>query len=221
MKSRERVKRGFNRISSFYDAAAFIFFGRSLWKAQSHFLKEVPRCSNALIIGGGTGRILEEMMRLNIADHYYYLDISDRMVKRARQRAERNFKERISSVTFHAGTAHDLPSSSFDLILTPFMLDMIEKKELQSEMRSISSHLNKNGLWLFTDFNHPKQKGSRIFSSFLIGLLYFFFGAVTGVKNRSLPDFASAFSTLRFDAKKEKYFLGGVLVSRIYQRSDK
>lgn len=219
MQQREKVKKGFDRLSPIYDAAAFTFFGRALWRAQSHFISSLTHAKHALIIGGGTGKILTELLRQKAADRYYYLDLSGQMVKRARQRVEQDFKDKLSSVTFHTGDIHDLPPGiSFDLIITPFLLDMIDKKKLLNEMKIMDSRLEKNSTWHFTDFNYPSRKGfTAAVSRPLIGFLYFAFRLFTGVDNRSLPDFHSAFTALGYKVKEEKYFLGGLLVTRIYQ----
>jgi tRNA (cmo5U34)-methyltransferase len=218
MKRGERTSKGFDLLSPFYDASVRLFFGRSLWKAQSYFLSQLPRAKHTLIIGGGTGKILEEMMHIDISDAYCYADISAQMIRLTELRISKRSPESLSPVTFITGTVDDVPSSfSFDLIVTPYLLDMIPHSELLTEMKKMDRLLSDNGKWLFTDFNYPKEK--KVMSSIsklVVKALYVPFMLFAGIRNSSLPDFSSAFSSLGYKAEKEKYLLGGMLVTRVY-----
>ena len=219
MQERESIRKGFNRLSPFYDALAFIFFGRSLWRAQSHFISSLPRVNNVLIIGGGTGKILTHLISHNIAHRYYYLDISNEMVKRAGERTRKEFPSEYGRIVFHAGTVHDIPpNESFDIIITPFVLDVIPSGELFTDMQRMDSLLNREGSWVFTDFHYPEKGMKRSLSKMLVGSLYFFARVICSVKNNRLPDTAEAFNRMGYKITKEKYFLGEMLVSRVYSR---
>lgn len=219
MQNREGIRKGFNRLSPFYDALAFLFFGKSLWRSQAFFIPALPHVNNVLIIGGGTGRILTHAASHSIAQHYYYLDISDEMVKRAEERFRKECPEKPGAVTFHAGTIHDLPEGAqFDIIVTPYLLDMIAADQLFDDMRKMDEVLAGGGKWLFTDFSHPRKGLKRTFSKMLVRLLYIFFRTFCSIKNTQLPEMERVFTRLGYKAEKEKFFLNGLLVSRIYSR---
>lgn len=220
MNKRERIKRGFDLLSPFYDPLSFIFFGRSLWRSQAYFLPRLERSKNVLIIGGGTGRILEELLRLDTASKYYYLDLSKKMIKRAEERIKKRFPDKTACLTFHEGDISKLPAdNSFDVVITPYVLDCVAEDELLAEMREIDARLERGGKWLFTDFQYSERPLTETISKALVKILYLFFRICCSVTNKSLPAFEEAFTLLGYQKADEKYFLGGMTVTRIYLKS--
>lgn len=209
---KERVRKGFNRLSPAYDLLARIFFGRKLEHSQTSFLTELKKCRTALILGGGTGLLLSEMLRMNIAAHYVYVDISDKMIAKAQKRtAGRN-----NMVEFTCGSYPDIPNKQFDLVVTPYVLDCFSEKELGAVMKALSSRTAPGAEWLFVDFHVPEKGGMNLFARFTVRSLYVFFNAVCRLGVKKLPDFDRHFQQQGFAVKKEKQFLKGMLLARIY-----
>jgi tRNA (cmo5U34)-methyltransferase len=207
-----RVKKGFDFVAPFYDFLVKLFFGSSISKIQNHFLSEVKGAHNILIFGGGTGQILLDCLNKNPLAHYYYLDISEKMINRTRQ------KNTSSKVNFITGSYIDIPDQSFDVIITPFVLDCFNNENLKKEViPKLKSHLIQNGKWLFSDFNHSeKSRFAKTLSICTIQLLYWFFNIICGLGVKKLPDFKQAFASNRLIVNAECESLYGMLVSSIY-----
>jgi tRNA (cmo5U34)-methyltransferase len=211
--NKERIRKGFDRLSPFYDALVRIFFGRSLTRTQLHFLPELKTPGSALIFGGGTGKILAEMIRQDIAKTYCYVDISEKMIAKAKKRtAGKN-----NGVEFICGSYDAIPQKKFDLIVTPFVLDCFTDEELALVMKTLQERLAPGGKWLFADFNVP-EKGARTFSRFLIRILYFFFNVICGLGVKKLPGFEQHFEVVNMKKVKEEFFLRGMLTAKVYSR---
>jgi ubiquinone/menaquinone biosynthesis C-methylase UbiE len=212
-----REKKGFDFLSSFYDFASRFFFGSSLLKSQIYFLPELKQGKSILIFGGGTGKILVELIKQNVGLEYIYVDISSGMIEKTKKRIAKFSPSQ--NIHFICGSYSDLPSNKkFDLIITPYVLDCFSDKELGNAMNALSSTLNTNGQWLFSDFYSSQSGLMKIFSNIIIRILYFLFNIICGFNITHLPDFEKEFSRLGYIPIEEKYFLQKLLASRIYER---
>jgi ubiquinone/menaquinone biosynthesis C-methylase UbiE len=67
----------YNYIASFYDRLCQLVFGQSVKNAQIASLGFIPPTSNVLIVGAGTGWILEEINKIHQNGlSITYIDIS-------------------------------------------------------------------------------------------------------------------------------------------------
>lgn len=215
MQKPQRIRSGFNFFAPFYDFFAFVFFGNSILNAQAFLLPEVGKCKSALVLGGGTGKLLMELLKRDVAEHYCYVDISDKMIAKSRARLKKYFPEKINSVQFICGTVNDVAASEkYELIITPFVLDCIEEEKLGAMMEQLKTHHVAGGKWLFADFNVPEKR--RSLAAVKVRVLYFCFNVVCGLGMKRLPDFEKEFWELKYKKVKENYFLQGLMVARIY-----
>ncbi len=218
MQSPQRIRSGFNFFATFYDLASFIFFGNSILHSQTFLLPRIKKCSNVLVFGGGTGKILIELMKRDVAERYCYVDISDRMIAKTRARLKKRFQERVDSVHFICGSLDDMEAEmNFDLIVTPYVLDCFTSEKLPLVMQQLHRHLTVDGEWLFADFNVPESRWGRSFSTFKIKVMYFVFNIICGLGVKRLSDFKKEFEKMNCEMTDEKYFLHGLLVARIYK----
>src|SRR6476469_5208726 len=75
------MKRSYDAIAGVYDVLAGIFIGKGLRDAQIYLVQHIPAGSKVLIVGGGTGWILEEITRIHSSGlQIDYLDISANMI---------------------------------------------------------------------------------------------------------------------------------------------
>jgi ubiquinone/menaquinone biosynthesis C-methylase UbiE len=219
MATSQRIRSGFNFFAPFYDFFSWLFFGNAILNAQTYLLPELKKCKTVLIFGGGTGKLLVELAKRNLAEHYCYVDISDKMIAISRKRMKKNFPEKINSVQFICGSVEDIAANEkFDLIITPCVLDCFDDEKLPGVMRQLQAHLAQNGEWLFVDFNIPEKPLRRSFSSIKIRVMYFAFNVICGIGVKRLPDFEKGFGRLNYVKVKEEYFLHGLMVGRIYSR---
>jgi ubiquinone/menaquinone biosynthesis C-methylase UbiE len=215
----QKVKKGFNILAPFYDAGVRLFLGRSVDLSQKEFLPELLPSRTILIFGGGTGSILPELLQRNPGAGIWYVDISERMILAAKKRIVKINDVDLNAVKFICGSYADIPvQNSFDLIITPYILDCFTTPELDVIFPLLSGLLKDGGQWLFCDFHIPQKGVSRIFSSAAVRMLYVFFRLTCGIRVKKLPEFDKYFEVCKFRISREKYFLGGLLTGRVYVR---
>lgn len=75
---------GFDNIATWYDALAHLIFGDIRYSAQAHFLNQVPENSRIVIIGGGTGKLIEALTQLHpVGLDITYIEQSEKKIGRA------------------------------------------------------------------------------------------------------------------------------------------
>lgn len=146
---------GFNWISGIYDHAARVVFGKTIFDAQLTFIDDIPINSKILILGGGTGRILKEMIRVNPRCAIWYIDASSAMLEDAKERLR---KLPSHDVHFLHGTVNSIPGEiKFDVVITNFFLDLFTVQSLEGIIEKIDKALLSESLWLVTDFVNGKN----------------------------------------------------------------
>lgn len=173
---------GFDRVAWFYDPLARLVFGNRLMNAQETYLHHLKAHSKVLILGGGTGEILEKLFERQPDCQVTYIDASMAMLKRARKRRPHG------RIQFIHGNENSIPEQTFDAIVTPFYLDVLPEPDLSAVIRKISSHMTPDAQWFVADFR-PSERG---WDRFLLVTMYAFFRITTGIKARSLPDWKRA-----------------------------
>ena len=206
----------FNFVAPFYDFLARLVFGQTLKNAQSTLLPHLPFHASILVIGGGSGWILEQVLTRCNPQFVLYLEASERMMAMAKQKTSQHPKR--ERVIFRCGTENDLQTDEcFDVLITPFVLDLFPEEVLMSQLiPRLQNTLHPGGYWLVTDFV-PTRIG---WHKLLTRAMYGFFRLMAGVKARRLPNwpmYLSQYSTLTF--LQVQTFWQGFICSRLYQRS--
>ena len=209
------IENEYDRLAPYYDFLARIVFGKSLLRAKRHFLSLLPSKAKILLIGGGTGQILPDILKDNRRHYVVYLERSGKMISLARSRADRN---KVSGqILFVEGDESNLPErEKFDVIITNFFLDQFREDRLELLMEILFNRLNSSGLWLFTDFQLQKGQPHYWWQILLIKTMLAFFRVATNLKTNSLPDFPPLFQRLNLTLIEEKRFLKKLIVSRVY-----
>jgi len=193
----------YDRIASYYDLLAHIVFGNQLVAAQNHFLPDLDDPKRILVFGGGTGHMMVPLLQLYPDVCIHYLESSAAMISKAKARIASN----NINVSFTCTTEHDLVNKKdvYDVVITPFVLDVFEGKYLSKVFKQLFDTLNHGGKWIQTDFyleqNSPKWQIK------LIWLMYRFFRIAARQQNQILPDFDTYFENfpLRLLARKSFY----------------
>jgi tRNA (cmo5U34)-methyltransferase len=215
---KQRTIEGFNKIAPFYHAVSMICSLNRIHKSQMWLLSKKMNFSKTLIIGGGDGKFLIEAIKQGLSEQYYYVDLSDAMIKLAHGKIEKQLPLSLDSVVFICGSYQDIPNNQkFDLIITPYFLDCLSEGELSLVMAKLHAQLTVEGTWYFTDFNIPKDKTLNFIFKNIIQLLYRILNLFCDMGVNHLPDFNNEFCKYKFTLLHEEYFIGGLLVSRIYK----
>lgn len=204
----------FDRIVFIYDFLANLVFGKSIRKSQISFLKEITSDQSVLIMGGGTGWILEEIAK-HASPQITYIDSSANMIKRSRRRS---YPWR--RIQFIEGTQEDIPKGKqFDVIITFYFLDLFEEETLKSVMKQLNGQLANNGLWLFADFNPDIQQEKNVLKKTLLRILFWFFKTTCKIQASRLGDFKNLFKEQGLVQLGESFFYSKMIVSRFFRKS--
>src|SRR5689334_10042004 len=79
-----RRANNFNAIAKFYDPLVKMIFGKSMFDAQTFYLKDIPLGAKVLILGGGTGWLLSELMKINPTCSIWYIESSSEMLSKSK-----------------------------------------------------------------------------------------------------------------------------------------
>lgn len=211
-------KLSFDWVAWFYDPLARLIFGNAIRQSQVALLPFIPPRADLLIVGGGTGWLLEDLARLNQPLHIVYLELSPRMLARARGRLACLPLHELQ-VDFREGTEDDLgPGDAFDVIFTPFVLDLYPEKALLQMMHRLRRHLKPGGRWLVADFfTDPTRTGwQKWWQSTLLQAMYTFFGWLCGLDNHALPHLDRLFQKLPLALEHTQFFYQGFIRSQVY-----
>ncbi|RIV18001.1 class I SAM-dependent methyltransferase [Fibrisoma montanum] len=203
----------FDRVAPVYDALSFIVFGRSLLQAQTTFLSAIPGNASILIVGGGTGMVLEQVLLQCHPRRVLYLEASARMLARASGRMLR--RPLLGSVEFRLGDETALqPDERFDVIMTPFVLDLFTGQTLANTiLPRLRRTLAPGGLWLVTDFVRMEKWQHQT----LIGLMIAFFRLTAGIETQQLADWPKLLSEQGVTLTRSQSAVGGMVVSQVWQ----
>ncbi len=203
---------GFDKIAPFYDGLSFLIFGNLLLKAQLEFISlSRPPCK-ILIVGGGTGKLLEEICkRYPEGLDIHYLDFSIKMIEKGKRK--NIYKNRVC---FEVENIANFKSSteSYDVILTPFFMDCFEVIAQEKIHTMLGNSLKSGGLWFFTDFH--LNAFSPPWQKWLVRWMYRFFFRACGLKDCRLPDAEALFTSYKL--LNGKSFLGNFILSNVYRK---
>ena len=205
----------FNSVAKPYDYISRLVFGNALVESQVSLLNHIPGNSVILIVGGGTGWILEEICKIHSTGlKIVYVEVSSNMIAMARKR---NIKQ--NSVSFiHKPVEEYNPNELFDIVITPFFFDLFVKKIVKKLFSHIDKSLKPQGLWLYTDFIPPKYQ-TKLWQKILLKSMYLFFGVLSQVEASSLVDMDYYFDK-GYNLVTENWFYGKFIRSNIYKKQE-
>ena len=204
------MKGKYDNIAPFYDWLTRLVFGDAVLRAHRFLANAIPGGSSVLIIGGGTGFILEEISKkhLNGLD-ITYVDISRKMIALSEKRNSGNNKvefinKSIAEVKF---------DKQFDAVITPFFLDNFSNKTLGIIHNKINLSLRHGGVWLFADF---QQKENKLWQQILLKFMYVFFRLSCNIEATHLEDFDALFKVSNYQISSWKTFYRNFIYSTVY-----
>ena len=206
------LKRSYDTIAWFYDRLSRLVYGSTLVKAQQFLLQAIPANSQILIVGGGTGWVLDEISKVHPSGlHITYIDASAKMIVLAKKRNVGSNK-----ITFITSLVEDAPlAGRYDVILTPFLFDNFTEASMRRIFSLLDNHLAPNDIWLYSDFRDT----SVFWQKAMLKIMYFFFRTACGIEASSLPATEACFEAHQYRIREQKAFLNGFIISTIYERN--
>jgi ubiquinone/menaquinone biosynthesis C-methylase UbiE len=197
----------FDPVTSYYDQLARLVFGQTFLKAQTSHFDTITRDSKVLIVGGGTGWILEKLPEN--CDQITYIEPSVKMIRKAMQRScpipVKFIQEPIQNCQL---------DQVYDIIITNFFFDMFDDLHGFEIARMLYTSLKSNGIWIITEF----EKGVNWWQRSMLYTMYLFFSLTTGIQVRKLPAWKEMMIKLGMEPKNTKSYFGKFISAISYQR---
>jgi ubiquinone/menaquinone biosynthesis C-methylase UbiE len=204
------MKRSYDVIASFYDNLSTLVFGNAVKRSQRFLINFIKEESNVLIIGGGTGWIIEELSTINSLK-ITYIDSSERMISRAKERNTGN-----NNVEFINKSIFDFELvTKYDVVITPFLFDNFSGESIEIIIDKINKNLQQNALWLHVDFS---TNNKSIWQNILVKLMYIFFRTVCNIEATKLEETESKFKRRGFKIIASKFFYSNFICSVVYSK---
>jgi SAM-dependent methyltransferase len=206
----------FDAVAPWYRTLETIAFGNALQRARVACLDEIGAARQALIVGEGNGRFLNELLRVHGDVEVDCVDASERMLSLAKNRVGPNARR----VRFLQQDLIDWTplSGGYDLIVTHFFLDCFPVDQLREVVRKLSQAATANAIWLLADFCVPNEGWDRWRARAWLGAMYRFFHYAAAIDARALVDPSPFMRSENFALVQEHLFRHGMLKSQLWRR---
>ncbi len=202
----------FDNSAWFYDKLAFVVFRKALINAQLYLLSFIPANSSILVAGGGTGWILEEIAKIHPSGlTITYVEVSTKMMARSKKRNAGN-----NTLLFITNAIEDVTiKNTFDIVITPFLLDNFTEQTLQKVLNHIHLSLKPGGIWLNSSF----QVSGKWWHKALLKSMYLFFKIFCNIEASKLPDIEKQYKHHRYKAIANQTFFSDFIIAEIYKKT--
>jgi ubiquinone/menaquinone biosynthesis C-methylase UbiE len=195
----------------FYDRLSRVIYGKALIRSQVYLLKFIPAHAEILIVGGGTGWILEEIAKVHPSGlKITYVEISAKMMALSRKRNTGNNKV----IYINKEIENVAMQNQYDVLITPFLFDNFTEQTLQKVFSHIHNSLKPGGLWLNTDF----RLTGKWWQALLLHSMFIFFRVICRIEATRLPDIEKLFEQHRYKGISQKSFFGDFILSTAYKK---
>jgi ubiquinone/menaquinone biosynthesis C-methylase UbiE len=182
-----------------------------MYRAQTQYLKEIEENARVLILGGGTGWLLAELLSVNPSCSVVYIDASKKMIQKARHKVGLLTQK----VSFIHGTEKDIPQgSSFDVIITHFYLDLFDPPTCRQVSGIIRKFCHRRSLWLACDFINVTW-----WHTAMLWVMYAFFRVTSKLRTKGMPDWRKSIRGAGFSEIRAEYFFRKFICSALYRPS--
>ena len=203
-----KTNSGFDFIAPVYDWMARLVFGKAITESQTIFLNRIPAGAEILILGGGTGWLLEKISEQNKSCKILYVDASAKMIKKSKLRKTQD------EVQFVQGVLQDIPEQRrFDVIVTNFYLDLFSDSNLKIVIEQIHAHTKPSSQWLVADFIDTVW-----WHRMMLRVMYVFFRVVAGIDGSQLPVWGNALQAQGWAKAAEQLHFRGFINTSFWVR---
>lgn len=194
-------------IAPLYDRLARIVFGSVWGHIQMAPIAHLQGAKSLLIVGGGSGAVLESLCELN---RVVFLELSGKMIDLAKRRRTRQQVDFVQADFLRWSS-----NERFDAILMPFFLDCFEEGELTQVIERVRGLLHTDGHLHVVDF-----RKSSWWRNVMVRMMYIFFWLTSGLRTNQLRDFDQYLYEAGFSKTSESTFIGGWVFYSRYQRRE-
>lgn len=199
----------YNFIAPYYHSLSkFIFLNR---QHQAHFLilKHLKKGDKILWVGGGGGKFIPELEKLNLNLEIDYIDFSSRMIDLAKK--ERTLKLKIN---FIVADIFDFETDKkYDVVISSFLFDHFDQDKAEKLFLQLNEYMKSKGIWFYIDFNQNQEAWQRIVTN----LMFVFFRVVINLEINQLPKMRDFFESY-FEIVEQKFFFKKYIESVVYKK---
>jgi ubiquinone/menaquinone biosynthesis C-methylase UbiE len=206
-----------DRIARSYRWLEYLAFGFGLERARFDFLSHAAGARRVLILGEGDGRFLARLLELNRGASVAVVEASSRMIDLARHRVPRGERSRVQ---FHQidVVARCLPEGPFDLAVTHFFLDVLDRRDAEALILRVSAVLAPGAGWLVSEFQEPSGIFRRLHARFWLRAMYWFFSATAGLRVSKLPPYRNLLKRSGFTEIDYRERRLGLIRSQVWRK---
>ena len=210
------MKNNYDNIAGIYDFLSRLIFGTAIRKSQASLIRHIESGSKILIVGGGTGWILEEICKIHENElSISYIEMSVKMIERAKKR---NCKE--NEVKFINCAIEDFVSDEpFHTVFTPFLFDNFREEKAGLVFNKINSLLLEGGQWLHVDF--VLKASSPAWQKVLLKAMYLLFRLVCNIEAAKLPEMEGRFNSYHYYLVLSQPFFSGFIWASLYKKPER
>ena len=188
------MSNNYDPVARYYDFLSWLVFGQAEINAQIELLGYLAPGSRMLIVGGGTGWILEKIAAVHPSGlHITYVESSPRMMEQSRKRNCGHNPVEFVLLPIEEFVA----PAPFDCILTGFVFDNFSAEKARAVVRQLDPLLREGGYWLYADFYLPKQK-RKLWKAVLLRAMYIAARIICKVEASKLPDMEAIFGEVGY-----------------------
>lgn len=208
------MRNNYDAVATWYDRLSRLVFGRVQVVAQTVLLPYVTAGSRILIVGGGSGWILEELAKIHPSGlSIIYVEISANMLALSRQR---NAGE--NEVQFVQQAIEDYqPAGTFDVVFTAFLFDNFTEEKVQTVFSLLHDCLTPGGKWLYADFQYTTAKGTW-WQRWLLNMMLVVCKILCQVEATTLVNLAPFFTGKQYTTVFNKSSYRSFIHSVVYQK---
>jgi tRNA (cmo5U34)-methyltransferase len=210
---KKKTLNDFDSVAKIYDVLNKFVFGKRMVDAQTFFLPEVPKHAKVLILGGGTGWLLRELVKRNATCEIWYIEASSTMLELSKKVTD-NAKQRIHYIH---GTQSSIPENiSYDIVITNFFLDLFSERSCEEVIKKIGASLHPPCRWIVTEFENTYW-----WHRLLLKIMYLFFRVTSNVEASKLPDWKVLIYKQNLVESKSALFYGAFIKSTLFSIPEK
>jgi tRNA (cmo5U34)-methyltransferase len=212
----------FDLVAPIYDALASFVFAGAIRRAQLALIPRLADAHSLMIIGGGTGWFLLELLQRVGVERVLYVEKSPKMLSYSRDLIAKCAPESLHRVEFRLGTEESLSAEDgpFDVIVTNFFLDLFSDDNSAGVAECLHAHLAPKGRWLFVDFQLPEGGLARASARALFKVMFTFFNVVANMESRRPPNYEQIFGRLGMRVQEVRTFYASFISAQLLSRSD-
>ena len=208
------MQNNYDPVAGYYDLLIRLVFGRTEIDAQVEMLRFVRPGDKLLIVGGGTGWILEKIAFLFPSGlDITYVECSTRMMRLAHKRRFGGNTVRLVQQPVEEFFADEL----YDCILTGFLFDNFNQDHAELIVRRLDGFLKEGGYWLYADLFYPKR-GAAWYHGLLLRSMYWAARLICRVEANELPNMEVCFNAVGYKGICSKSYYGRFIQSIVYQK---